>query len=859
MFRTLWNSLLAIPAMLGAALVISSSVIGYFAPSFAIAQSTPRKDAIATETLKATEEGKARIADPPTVSTKPLVTIVSEAKPEEPAVTDLEALKTVSNSESTPTVEDIETPEKVVSERSSLRSAALKIGVAATKIMDVADSPSHLLTKAPVTLSPSHPLPPSPPPLLANGSPTLAPMPSQTNVLEQIENYTNESPTDDTINQITNVTQLRDVSPSDWAFEALRSLVERYGCIAGYPDSTYRGNQAISRYEFAAGLNACLQQIERLIRTRGEGLATKEDLATIQRLTEEFGPELAALRGKVDALEARTSGLEARQFSTTTKLNGEVIFGVTGILSGDDIFGDPVDNVTILGSRTRLNLDTSFTGRDLLRTRLQALSLDNLRSRTQTYEGILAFANEDEEANNNVEIDTLLYQFPIGKSTEVVIVANGGEADDFASTLNFLDGDGGFGALSRFGTRNPIYYLVEGSGIGIRQQLGSNLELSLGYLAGENRNTANSVRGGLFNGPYGAMAQLVYKPSRRFQIGLTYINSYNRETLTGSPLSNPRTFLRNLANQRVNLNVQPAASSGTPITFPANQPISAGVTLPAGTILPAGSTLVDATRLPFDVSIPRPRGSGTITIRAGTIIPAGTTLPQDVTLPIDLTLPAAITLPIALTLPAATTPPPDPIVFNGTIGELLSQPEFAGVPLGFDLNIPIVSHSYGLELSWQLSNHFVLGGWVGYTTTTTLSTGNGLFSGSNIKTLNGAVTLAFPDLGRRGNLGGIILGVEPHVFDTDLKINRDFINPSGSNSALIPVAVALANSTPIAQVVRLLDNPDPNVSLHIEAFYQFRVTDNIFITPGVIVLTSPGSNSNNADLVIGTIRTTFTF
>jgi len=41
------------------------------------------------------------------------------------------------------------------------------------------------------------------------------------------------------------------------------------------------------------------------------------------------------------------------------------------------------------------------------------------------------------------------------------------------------------GAPTRFGTRNPIYYPVRGSGIGIRQQLGRSLELSLGYLAGD--------------------------------------------------------------------------------------------------------------------------------------------------------------------------------------------------------------------------------------------------------------------------------------------------------------------------------------------------------------------------------------
>ncbi|NES87212.1 MAG: S-layer homology domain-containing protein, partial [Moorea sp. SIO2B7] len=59
---------------------------------------------------------------------------------------------------------------------------------------------------------------------------------------------------DEEMEQVNKVYQLRDVQPTDWAFEALRNLVERYGCIAGYPNGTFRGNRALSRSEFAAGL-----------------------------------------------------------------------------------------------------------------------------------------------------------------------------------------------------------------------------------------------------------------------------------------------------------------------------------------------------------------------------------------------------------------------------------------------------------------------------------------------------------------------------------------------------------------------------------------------------------------------------
>lgn len=147
----------------------------------------------------------------------------------------------------------------------------------------------------------------------------------QVSELEKINRYSQEGVSGDSQSQVTSVSQFSDVQPTDWAFQALQSLVERYGCIAGYPNGTYRGNRAMTRYEFAAGLNACLDRVNELIATATADLVTKEDLATLQRLQEEFSAELATLRGRVDALEARTAELEANQFSTTTKLKGEAI------------------------------------------------------------------------------------------------------------------------------------------------------------------------------------------------------------------------------------------------------------------------------------------------------------------------------------------------------------------------------------------------------------------------------------------------------------------------------------------------------------------------------------------------------
>jgi hypothetical protein len=170
--------------------------------------------------------------------------------------------------------------------------------------------------------------------------------------------------------QVNSVSQLSDVKQTDWAFQALQSLVGRYGCIAGYPDGTYRGNRAMTRYEFAAGLNSCLDRVSELIAAGTTNLITGEDLAIVQKLQAEFATELSVLRGRVDSLDARTAQLEANQFSTTTKLNAEIIVVVTD--TSRNSVGDSRDRTnTIVANRGRLNFETSFTGRDMLRTRLE--------------------------------------------------------------------------------------------------------------------------------------------------------------------------------------------------------------------------------------------------------------------------------------------------------------------------------------------------------------------------------------------------------------------------------------------------------------------------------------------------------
>jgi len=366
-----------------------------------------------------------------------------------------------------------------------------------------------------------------------------------TQVLEEINRYTQgdaQESDSNTLDQVTNVTQLRDVSPGDWAYEALRSLVERYGCIAGYPDGTFRGNRATSRYEFAAGLNACLQQVERLIAASGEGFVTRQDLETLQRLIQEFQAELTTLGARVDTLEGRVSFLEEHQFSTTTKLNAEVIFAVSDLFGGQDANNnDYSNNETVLQDRVRLNFDTSFTGRDRLRTRLQAGNVATFGPLTGstspgsniTREGRLGFELNN---GNDIELEKLWYRFPLSDLATVHLFANGANFDDFVPLLNPSLESSGSGSISRFGRYNPIYRVGgQNAGAGISLGTKSPIRVDLGYLAGNNASNPGEDAG-FFKGSYSALGQVTFQPSSAFSIAATYIHSYvtNPDSLAGN-------------------------------------------------------------------------------------------------------------------------------------------------------------------------------------------------------------------------------------------------------------------------------------------------------------------------------------
>jgi len=231
--------------------------------------------------------------------------------------------------------------------------------------------------------------------------------------------------------QVTSITQFSDVQPTDWAYQALSNLIERYGCVAGYPNGTFKGRQAMTRYEAAALLNACLDRITEV---------TDE----LKRLMKEFEKELAVLKGRVDGLEAKVGELEATQFSTTTKLQGEATFVLGGVkASGSGVplgsipgttpgsFGprqgvnkyNALYGATTFSYDVRLNFVTSFTGKDLLYTRLRSGNFANALNGDGLNLTALSYASNGipNGQSDSVGIDRLYYSFPVGRDFNILV------------------------------------------------------------------------------------------------------------------------------------------------------------------------------------------------------------------------------------------------------------------------------------------------------------------------------------------------------------------------------------------------------------------------------------------------------
>lgn len=327
---------------------------------------------------------------------------------------------------------------------------------------------------------------------------------------------------------IPSVSQLSEIEVTDWKFQTLEYFLNRYQIQTKYPPEFFQRQGKIKRYEFTFLLNEVIQHIDKLQENQKNNFATQQELQALKRLQSDFSQELNLLKKQIYALEKNSFPA----FSTTSQLSGEVTFALTGVGKGTKIDGDePIDSNIIFGSGVKIELNTSFTGKDRLKSTFRARNLESLDSVTGTNMARLAYQGD----NKIFDLGDLTYRFRVGDRTRIEIGASGLEIEDFTDSINPYIGNDDSGSVSRFAQRNPIYRQGGGAGIGFKYEINDDLELGMGYTADD----AEDPETGLSKSDYAAIAQLTFEPSERLLIGINYIHSFNNiDTETGSEGSN---------------------------------------------------------------------------------------------------------------------------------------------------------------------------------------------------------------------------------------------------------------------------------------------------------------------------------
>ncbi|MEB3333917.1 MAG: iron uptake porin [Cyanobacteriota bacterium] len=348
---------------------------------------------------------------------------------------------------------------------------------------------------------------------------------------------------------VSGIPSFSDLRTTDWAYQALVNLSERYGCIKGYGNNFFRGTQDITRFEAATLLNACLDQVS-------------ETTDEIKALLKEFERELVILRGRIDGLEVRVGELTATEFSTTTKLQGFTTMylnGVAGTTRAESSAkfailpqsanktkeivaslesADLSQGISFQYSQI-ISLGTSFeNGRDRLGIDLYTSNLDPISAslfgftsnNTGTYQTRLSF--DAPPYNNTLTVGDLYYRFQPIKNLNITIdaVSSDISSEFLGGNLPFIAAYPYTQSISRFGRLDPIYYPYLGrKGVSADYQITKNFTAGFAYFGGY---SGEPLFGGTYQSKAGytrasqaTIAQLSFWPTpqtKTFGMTLTY-------------------------------------------------------------------------------------------------------------------------------------------------------------------------------------------------------------------------------------------------------------------------------------------------------------------------------------------------
>ncbi len=319
-----------------------------------------------------------------------------------------------------------------------------------------------------------------------------------------------------TASPIVTVEQLSDVKPTDWAYQSIKTLIERYGLMNG--SKTFRGDQALTRFEFARVLNAVMEQVK--------PIATEDEIKLIKKLQVLYEEALSDVRLRLTDMEQRESVLTSQQFSTTTKFSGT---------SDHILTNGSSDSKGSLVSRIRLNFDTSFRGRDLLAVQFEAGNggLDAVTLNQQRQGGRLSTIGTIADGGgldavgvaSGLRLSKLYYSFPISKAVQLT-VGTVIQPSDFIDR-NAYANSSGRNFVSSFFMNNPLIVQnsierLGGAGVVAEWAMQKNFTLR-GLLVGA---SSNDPQIGLFRDQYQATVEGEYRlPAKPIILRAQYTNA----------------------------------------------------------------------------------------------------------------------------------------------------------------------------------------------------------------------------------------------------------------------------------------------------------------------------------------------
>jgi Carbohydrate-selective porin, OprB family/S-layer homology domain len=337
---------------------------------------------------------------------------------------------------------------------------------------------------------------------------------------------------------IPSVAGLSDVKPTDWAYQTLKALMERYGVLAGYPDGRFRGNRAVNRYEYAAALAATLEKVENLIADVIGEEFIQRDMIVLRRLQREYRGALDELKNRIDISENRINEMEGNLFSTTTKLQAQGVYALT---DGSNA------NVTVV-NRTRLNFLTSFNKKDLLLLQLESGNnggdaISNATSKNPNSLSNSGFINNTggldyAGVENNFKLRRLYYTFN-PTSDLAVSVGTKMSPRDFIDRNRYANNEALDFSSSVF-LNNPLIVQSQidrqgGAGAAILwSPQGSKFSVRTLYIAGNANQPTNQLNSnnnnGLFGQPRQGSLEVEFVPTDKLKLKLQYTNAIASNT-----------------------------------------------------------------------------------------------------------------------------------------------------------------------------------------------------------------------------------------------------------------------------------------------------------------------------------------